>query len=163
MQTFKQKLETLLEIQQQIDELERRKLDRLAEYNAPVVKRIDNTLASLVGKYGNIDLSYADITVESGDFDSLDADGYRGGEVEYHADELSVEEVSGRAVISWWHSLGAYGDNGDRHTSYLSETDHWVIRELVRYISDEYGVSFRGAEKALIDDEDLEYYRNRLH
>jgi len=162
MLTLKQKLETLLDIQQQIDELERKKFDRLAEYNTPVIKRIEKTLATLIGKNGAIDLSDADITVESGDIDSLDADGYRGGEIEYHADELYVEDESQRVVISWWHSLGAYGDNGDRHTSYLSETDHWVIRDLMRIISDEYGVSFKGAEQALIDDDDLQYYRDRL-
>ena len=179
MATNKQKLESILKKQIEIDQLQERidilmqeKSARIKSFNAPFIKRIEKVLRKLLEEEGTIDLQDCDVSIDTGDIDYVDADEYQGGEIVYHLYKLKMDKDSQRVLIRWWHSLGAHGSTGEGHTEFFSDAQPWVIREIVNYLEEYYGeddwgnsrpLGFGNAAKSLIDeDEDSEYYNNML-
>lgn len=175
METLKQKLVALLELQEKIDEqkekmeeelkkLEEQKEAMVSEYNAPIKQCIVDSISSFLVQElvesgeDKLDISDVDINIETGEYDDLNTGGGE-GEIVYEVESLMFADDVQTVLVGYRDYCGGYdwGRHSEKLTRRLS-----VLRRIANYLTQHYGLEFEYSPDELVFVGDRRYYQRQL-
>ena len=174
MATLKQKLQTMLELQNKIEDLEnrmRQELDKLEEeksamireFNAPVIQSlVDSISAFLAKELGTseetaLDISDIDISFDTGEYDDLNMGGAV-GEIVHDVNELKFDE-DGRVLIGFQHYCG--GHEWGSHDESITQRPS-ILCLIADYLSNNYDIPLNVSPSSLVFSGNSDYYQERI-